>query len=422
VKLLSRSSRYFLLFSVLILAVGSIFMVLALDAVLTEKVDESLVHTRKMLRKELAERDSIPARLEIMDKIIDFTLIPQDLSYAFYRDTVLLVSEAEDNELELEPFRKYVYTERINGKNYRVELNQAKFEKEDLALAMFGLIAGFLIIFLLILNWFNRYLSKRIWRPFHHLISSIQQFDVTAGQGIKPITSDIDEFALLAQSTSDMTAKLVKDYQSLKRFSENASHELQTPLAIILARTDLLLQRPNLDETSAEHLSAIQQASKRLTQLNRSLLLLTKIENQQFSTTRTNRLDKLIKQEIDAFAPLIAHHQLQLNLALSEVTVDCNTDLLIVLLQNLIGNAIKYNYENGELLIRLTDQELLLKNTSLQQLVAKPAELFDRFRKGEANSTSLGLGLAIVQEICELYHWQIDYLADTEYHTIRIQL
>ena len=422
-RLLTRTSRYFLLFSVSILALGSVLIVLALDAVLTHQLDESLARSREVLRQELVTRDSLPSQLKIMDKIIDFIPVSPDAEYAFYSDTILLVNDIEDEELEIEPFRKYIYTEQINDLNYRVELHQAKFEQEDLVLAMFFLILGFLVAFLLLVNLFNRYLSKRLWQPFYQIINGIQAFRITDRKGMELVASDIDEFALLSQSTADMTTKLAKDYQSLKRFSENASHELQTPLAIILAQTDLLLQKPDLDEASAQHLAAIQQASQRLTRLHRSLLLLTKIENRQFTETGSNRLDVMIEEEMETFAPLVAHKALRATLELSETTIEGNTDLLAILLQNLISNAIKYNYEEGELAIRLDDQKLMIQNTSHLPEVTNPEILFDRFYsyKGGQNTSSLGLGLAIVNEICDLYHWKIHYQSTGQLHTVTIQ-
>lgn len=419
-KLLTRTSRYFLLFSVVLLAIGGVVMVFALDAVLTHQLDESLSHTRTVLRKELSKRDSVPAVLEIMDEVIYFSPVSTDVHAEFYRDTALLIYDSEDDELELEPFRKYVYTEVIAGKNYRVELNHTKFEKEDLALAMIGFLLGFLTLFLLSINLINRYISQRIWRPFHQIIEQIQQFNITDQKGIAVPESKTEEFALLAKSTSKMTNKLIKDYQSLKRFSENASHELQTPLAIILAQTDLLLQQPELKEDSARHLIAIQNASKRLTQLSRSLLLLAKINNKQFSVITSVRLDAYITQEIELLTPLLEHKNIQPKLKLTATTIRCNTELLTSLLQNLIGNAIKHNYKGGELAIFLQEKILVLQNTSQVSEIVDTKALFDRFYKNGSDNGSLGLGLAIVKDICELYSWKVQYEVAGNIHKVSI--
>ncbi len=416
-KLLHRTSYYFLIFSLATLLVGALVISWGLNAVFTHQLDESLAHTRTVLKKELLRRDTLPSYLEIMDERISLQKVDASLKEAYFKDTLLLVQEEE--ETELEPFRQHIYTEVIHGQNYLIELSHTKFEREDLVTALLLFIVGFLLLFLFFFNLFNRYLSQRLWRPFYHLIAQVSKFNINDKFAVKGIATEIDEFKTLAVVLEDMTAQLVKDYRVLKQFSENAAHEIQTPLAIILSQTELLFQHRDLDEQQAAHLQEIQNASQRLSRLNKSLLLLTKIENRQFVELKDLALHELIQQKAQIFTPLLEENNLTLHLRINEKTIRANPDLVEMLLGNLLSNAIKHNRQRGAVNILLDQQQLIVQNTG-RPLVISPALLFERFRKGEDSTPSLGLGLAIVKEICEVYQWRVAYRFENELHQLVI--
>ena len=416
-KLLHRTSYYFLIFSLATLLAGVLVISWGLNTVFTHQLDESLIHTRKVLKKELLQRDPLPDYLEIMDERISLQKMDAPLQEDYFKDTLLLVQEEE--ETELEPFRQYIFSENIHGQDYRIELSHTKFEREDMVTALLLLTIGFLLLFLLFFNLFNRYLSQRIWRPFHHLVTQISSFDINDKFAVKGLSTEIDEFKTLAEVLEKMTGQLVKDYHILKQFSENAAHEIQTPLAIILSQTELLFQNPNLDEQQAAHLQEIQNASQRLSRLNKSLLLLTKIENRQFVELKSLPLHDLVQQKVHVFAPLLDENGLAVNLQIGEKPIRTNPDLMDMLLGNLLSNAIKHNLPEGKINITLDQQKLVIENTGKPPTVS-PEQLFERFHKGEASGKSLGLGLAIVKEICEIYQWKIEYRFERELHQVVI--
>lgn len=416
-KLLHRTSYYFLIFSLATLLVGALVISWGLNAVFTHQLDESLIHTRKVLKKELLQRDPLPDYLEIMDERISLQKMDAPLQVDYFKDTLLLVQEEE--EIELEPFRQYIFSENIRGQHYRIELSHTKFEREDMVTALLLLTIGFLLLFLLFFNLFNRYLSQQIWRPFHHLVTQISSFDINDKFAVKGLSTEIDEFKTLAEVLEKMTAQLVKDYHILKQFSENAAHEIQTPLAIISSQIELLFQNPNLDEQQATHLQAIQNASQRLSRLNKSLLLLTKIENRQFQALKDLALHELIQQKTQVFYPLLEENQLNLELQLEAKTLRANPDLMDMLLGNILSNAIKHNQLQGKIKIILDSQKLIVQNTG-KPLMIPSEQLFERFHKGEDSSPSLGLGLAIVKEICGIYGWKIGYSFEDDLHQLTI--
>ena len=417
-KLLHRTSYYFLIFSLATLLVGALVISWGLNAVFTHQLDESLAHTRTVLKKELLKLDTLPAYLEIMDERISLQKVDSSLREAYFKDTLLLVQE--EDETELEPFRQHIFTENIRGQNYLIELSHTKFEREDMVTALLLLTIGFLLLFLLFFNLFNRYLSQRIWRPFYHLIAQVAKFNINDKFAVSGLSTEIDEFKTLAGVLEKMTAQLVKDYQVLKQFSENAAHEIQTPLAIILSQTELLFQNQNLDEQQAAHLQEIQNASQRLSRLNKSLLLLTKIENHQFIELKDLALHELIQQKVQGLSPLLDENNLTLHMQIDEKTLRANPDLVDMLLGNLLINAIKHNLPEGNINIFLDQQKLVIENTG-SPLKIPSKQLFERFRKGEDSTPSLGLGLAIVKEICEVYQWRIAYHFENELHQLVIK-
>jgi signal transduction histidine kinase len=217
-----------------------------------------------------------------------------------------------------------------------------------------------------------------------------------------------------------MTGKIIRDYETLKNFADNASHEMQTPLAVINSKLDLLIQEPNLDNKQVTQLQAMYDAVARLTKLNQSLLLLAKIENNQFTQAETVKLDVLIKEKLLQLEDLINAKHLRMHTDLEPVQAKLNDYLADILLNNLLSNAIRHNTDNGRIDIRLRSRELMISNTG-SFLTFPAAGIFDRFTKG-AYSEGTGLGLAIVKQICDRYNFKIAYSSRNETHSFSIYL
>lgn len=416
-KLLQRTGFYFMGFSLLILLVGGISIFYGLAYMIDHEMDESLHHTRSILHKELSKMVELPPVVEIMDEVIDIREIPELTNVEIYKDTLRVVDD--EGELEEETFRQYIYTEKINGKNYRIALNHSKFGSEHLLVVITSFVLGFLFLFFLVLNLFNRFLSQQLWRPFYHTIAQIRHFSFAQPDKISALPTNIDEFKTLDDALAKMTEKLSKDYQSLKQFAENASHELQTPLAVILSQIELLLQREQ-DKENIQHLSQIQIATSKISKLNKSLLLLTRIENRQYEHQEDIAIDKILLQKLTAFELLISAKSIKVQKEITPVSLNANPTLIDVIISNLLSNAIRHNIEYGKIQIHLKAESLVIKNTG--HSTKKPTtELFERFQKSDDAGKTLGLGLAIVKEICDLYAWEVDYSNEGQWHELKIK-
>lgn len=412
-KLLQRTAYYYLIFSLLVFLLGALVMFLALRVVLDYETDEGLRHTSKVVKAYLVDLDSIPAKLSIMDEIVELRPVVTAKEIELFSDTLMFDPE----EQEYEPYRKFTFLDSLRGQNYLVSINHSRVENEDLITTILLVNLGILGLLLLTLNQLNRFLSRRLWQPFHQTITQIQSFSIQNDAKLELSPTKTEEFDQLNRSLERMTDKLQQDYRSLRRFTENASHELQTPLAIMRNQVDLLLQnadRPPEDFASIRHLS---EAISRLGRLNKALLLLTKIENEQYGATEPIRLLPLLQQKLAALQPLLEERGIILKSDLQEITLEIHPVLADVLLNNLLENAIKHNLPNGQIDIHLSTDKLSIANTGTP-LETPPLELFERFAKGSTNHQSLGLGLAIVREICNLYGWNISYDIQQDRHQL----
>ena len=204
-------------------------------------------------------------------------------------------------------------------------------------------------------------------------------------------------------------------YANQKKFTENASHELQTPLAIISNKLELMLERESLDHENAEIVGQILQTIQRLTRLNKSLLLLTKIENKQFSENAEISINRVVAQSVEDLKEFADYREVKISVDnSSEIQVKMDENLASILVGNLIRNAIFHNIEGGNVTIILVENSLIIRNTG-NSLPLDSEKVFTRFHKETKKSNSTGLGLAIVHAICKLYTFQIVYSFDGEH-------
>ena len=228
------------------------------------------------------------------------------------------------------------------------------------------------------------------------------------------------EFAELNKTVLVMTDRAKQDYDSLKNFTDNASHEMQTPLAIINSKLDVLIQDETLNEFQMKQLQGVYDALDRLSNLNQSLLLLTKIENSRFNKKENIQLDELVNEKLYQFEELLQDKKLVITSNVNPVSVSGNKQLLEILISNLLNNAFRYNIENGLVNIELTNNGLIVSNTSFLPALDKQY-VFERFyRHADTKQEGNGLGLSIVKEICSVAGYNISYAYLNNRHTFSI--
>lgn len=263
--------------------------------------------------------------------------------------------------------------------------------------------------------------SGSLFRPFQNTLKRIQGFQLNEKEYLKAENTNIQEFKQLNYFVEEMTKKAVSDYINLKEFTENASHELQTPIAIAKGTLELLAET-NLDHQQYEYVDKIEATLNRVSKLNDSLALLTKIENHEFVNNDKVNFSELIKESINEFEEFVLLNKLELKTDIQEnVLINMHPALVEILWANLFRNAILHNFENGEVHIKLSSECLQISNTGME-ITTNPDSLFERFKKGNQNSKSIGLGLSIVKRITDQCGLKISYSSKNSWHYIEISL
>lgn len=324
-------------------------------------------------------------------------------------------------EESLDPFRQVTFYTTIGGVWHRVAIRKSMIQSYKLIEAISAVMIVFLGMLMIGMFFFQRRLSGKLWQPFYDSLASIKDFDWTKSKKLEMAKSEITEFNELEDVMVKMASKMQHDYKSLKEFAENASHEIQTPLALINARVEQFIQMGDLGKEHTYWIEEIYHASRRISRLNQGLLLLAKIENQQFTEQENTDLSALAKSKLKDFEDIISHRAIHVN-------VHCETPFMLVMspalaeimIVNLINNAIRHNHQNGTLNMETGNNFLQVSNTG-NALRTAPEDLFDRFKKESTGSESLGLGLAIVKQICDNYHLKISYQNQESIHKIRIE-
>jgi signal transduction histidine kinase len=312
----------------------------------------------------------------------------------------------------------------INGAHYRVTTYSFIPSFYQLLPGVVNSFQWILLVLLVLVIVSAGLISKYILAPFKRTMRVIQSFDLKQKEAVRLPATRTSEFRELNQFLKKMTERAQEDYQSLKEFTENASHELQTPTAIIRGKLDLLMESDIRDE-QAILIAEMQNALERLSRIHSSLTLLTKLENQEYEANVSVCISLLTKATLDSFGELIELKSLRLEATIAEkVYVALNPALADLLLTNLVSNAIRHNMApegegRGWIMVNLSKEGLVISNSGRAPQVPVE-ELFERFKKGNPGGDSIGIGLAIVRQICDISHFTIKYQYISGVHSVAI--
>lgn len=425
-KLIHKATRSFLLACLLVAGLGGVFCYFLLKKIFSEETTEQLYAQKKKLTAHLrgarqmpenwysltdslaVERVDAPVAETLTDTVMANPLEPGEM--LDYRILTFGVSAPPGDDSLSDNHR------------YKVTIQNPIYETEDLSQAVFMIFAGLIIALVLAMIFVNYWLSNRLWRPFYQTLATLETFKISETKPLEFPLSNTTEFQTLQQNLDQLTRLVRQEYASLKTFTENASHELQTPLAVISANLEQLLQAPNLSPNQLEQIGGLLDTTGRLAKMNQTLLLLTKIENRQFGAMEKLDLSRLLGEKLTLWEPLMLHKGINISQQIVPgVEVVVNPHLADVLLNNLLSNAIKHNLPAGKIEIELSPQKLTIRNTGRPPTVPV-AQLWERFRKDSISSDSLGLGLALVAKICETSGFQVSYDFEEGWHKFFIMM
>ncbi len=307
-----------------------------------------------------------------------------------------------------------------HGNHYQLTTYVTTKEYSHLVIKVFATELLVFILLLISIVFLNKKSSRKLWHPFFQTLQVTGSFDVVHNPSFQlDSETGVSEFNELNRELNSLTAKVNLAYNNQKQFVENASHEIQTPLAIIRSKLDLLINQPNITETTASLLADITEANDRLSQMNKSLLLLAKIDNNQFPEKSAIDISNLIKKLLASYRDHYEKFPKLMEFIETGISVTGNPALMEILFSNLIKNAVVHNLTGGFINVQLNAAHLIIENSG-PPLSSEPSLLFERFNKANADSQTTGLGLALVKQICQLYNMDLQYTYSNQMHKIRI--
>ncbi len=396
---------------------GTFFYYTVIDEVMDE-TDDALANYRDIIVGKILADSTL---LDTEDKIIhSYSIRPLTTEEVeHYRDRYYDGTVYIETEDEYEPVRimKSCFMA-TDLKYYELELRLSTLERDDLIAAIFKYLVALYIALLCCIIFSTRLILKSVFRPLDRLLEWLE--NVSPGHPAPYLNPDcrIREFRTLNRAALEMHERAEKAYREQKEFIENASHELQTPLAVINGKLELLAEHENLDEEELKNIDDMFRSLHRAIQLNKSLLLLSRIQNRQFEEVTEVDMNPHVRKILELLSDLYEEKELDYHLSDTE---DCrirmNESLAHTLLTNLIKNAIIHSPEHGRVDILIHSTRIEIVNDGNQALDER--QMFKRFYKGHSGQKeSTGLGLSITQSIADLYHLSLTYYHDGRHHFV----
>jgi signal transduction histidine kinase len=322
-----------------------------------------------------------------------------------YKDTLIYQERLEQHK----PVRLLTTAFVANEKYYELKIISAVINKADLIRKLFLALVALYGVMLASILVVNNLVLKKIWKPFHYLLAQLRNFRLGNTPLFKSARTSVKEFRELNDSLQSLLQRNSDTYLSQKQFNENASHELQTPLAISINKLELLAERGELTNEDAETVGEVIQALESLKRLNKALLLLSRIENQQFVEEQTVRFSEVFQKLTRDFSDMLHFREVKVELnEEGDFESIMNGDLAEILVMNLLKNAIVHNTAGGMVTVTIAGSWFSIENSGNPEPLDEE-KMFDRFYKRSPQSSSTGLGLAIVKAITALYALSVNY-------------
>lgn len=405
---------------IVLMSLWAVLFYFAMADQIHDEVDDVLEdYTTLIITRKLAGRE-LPHAGDGSNNT--FTITPVSADYARrhshyrYHDESVYIPEKR----EYEPARviSTIFND-AEGQYYELKVSTPSFEKADLFSAVLLWIVALYVLLLLITVGITMLIFYRNLRPLYILLEWLDSYH--PGVNPKPINNPtrVTEFKRLnvaLQSAIDRSEQML---ERQTQFIGNASHELQTPLAIIGNRVEWLLDESKLTDEQAMELYKINKTLSRAVRLNKTLLLLTKIENSQFIETSQVDLVAIVAETVESLSEIYLSRQIKFTTDLpSKFEVQMNESLASTLVTNLIKNVYVHSEQGVEARAAIVGRKLIVENQGREMLDRE--HIFERFYQGSQRETSMGLGLALVAAICRHYNINIEYSFVNGYHRFEV--
>lgn len=420
-KLIYRIVIRISLLLILVLGVWAVFFYMAMMDEVNDEVDDSLEDYSEVIIIRALAGEELPSQntgsnnqyylREVTEEYADSR---EDITY---KDSMVYIVEKG----ETEPARILTTIFKDDeSRFYELTVSTPSIEKEDLTAAIRNWMIFLYVALLLVIIVVNVWVFQQSMRPLYVLLHWLDGYRI--GSKNKPLENDtqITEFRKLNEAAIRNAERSEQLFEQQKQFIGNASHEIQTPLAICRNRLEMMMEDESLSESQLEELMKTHQTLEHITKLNKSLLLLSKIDNGQFTETVELELNELLKQYLDDYKEVYAYREIQTEVVEKGVfRVQMNESLATILITNLLKNAFVHNVDGGHIRIEITSHRFTFCNSGVEHSLDS-THIFERFYQGTKKEGSTGLGLAIVDSICRLQNIGLKYYFQNGEHCFEI--
>lgn len=341
-----------------------------------------------------------------------------DLSKNIFYDSFKYI----DIEMEYEPIRvlKSYFMDK-EGDYYELVIETSTLEKEDMMRTVFWSIIGLYLALLFCILIVTHYVFKKSFNPFYELLNWLKSVHPGKKDQGYVMNTKVDEFITLNNALLESTRRNREIYNEQKQFVENAAHELQTPLAIVTNKLELLGENPDNTEEQLEEIGAIYKVLRQVIRMNKSLLLLSRIENRQYPDLTEVDFNRMVREQLNVFSEVYKRKSLKVVLEeKGKLSYKMNDSLALILISNLLKNAYVHNVSEGNIHVTITKDQLKIVNSSDNKALDEKT-MFNRFNPKIALSESTGLGLAIIKSITLLYGIKVEYAYTEHTHHFRLK-
>mgnify|MGYP001168852215 CR=1 FL=1 len=416
-KLLTRFVRHYIIYSVVLLVISTPIFYVVVQTLFLKEIEEELhEHVIEFVRAA----PHIQSTTDI-EQYSNFNreIAIHEVAHPITKDSLYTIHVYDSLEGEEVPFRILRSGLELHGKQYEVIIQESIFENKDIIEAIVLAQITLLALLLIGLVVINRNMSKKTWGPFYGMLEKLKSFDIRSGEVFLTEEPVIAEFKDLHNELASLTKRSTQAYLSQKEFTENAAHEMQTPVAVCMSKIEMLMQNKDLSEDQAALISELYDASKRLSRLNKNLLLLARIDNEQYPDREIVSVRDTVQSLVTQYQDQVAQKEITLKTNLNEdIRVTTNPTLLEVLITNLLSNAVKYTDRGGKIEIELRDNHIHFANSG--EPLPESTNVFQRFKRGQLSGVGSGLGLSIARSICKVSGFDIAHGYAEGMHHFRV--
>ena len=376
-----------------------------------DEVDDSLedyselIIMRSLAGKELPSNDNGSNNQYFLREVeASYAQLKESICY---RDSMVYIPEKG----ETEPARILITLFKDkNERFYELSVYTPTIEKADLRESIFHLLIGLFVMLLVTILLINIWVFHRSMKPFYQLLAWLENYRLGKSHEKLSIETHTAEFQKLNEAVSRYAAHSEEVFEKQKQFIGNASHEIQTPLAICQNRLEMLMEDETLTEQQIGEILKTYQTLEYVSKLNKSLLLLSKIDNSQFADMQEISLNEVLERYLSDYQEVYDYKNIALDVEVKgDFRLMINDTLAVVLMTNLLKNAFVHNINNGKIHIEINSASIRFGNTGTDVMLDEK-RIFDRFYQGSKKKEgSTGLGLAIVDAICRQGGLQIRY-------------